>query len=164
MGTRHHIAAGGGIVLLAAAFAAGLAPASQTPGAPVGVFNARGTSDPFQIRDKATGLKITARQPVDAAIVGAELPPGGETGWHLHPADSIVVVKPDAPPLTMLTQRRGRCVKRTFQPGQAFVHPARPHNFVNYDTARPLGFGVCYIVPVGAILLTPSPAPAGCSR
>ena len=54
----------------------------------------------------------------------------------------------------MVTQRRHRrCVERTYQPGQAFVHPAGPHNFRN-DTDATLKFGVAYFVPVGATLLT----------
>ena len=62
----------------------------------------------------------------------------------------------------MQTTRRGRCIERTFKPGDAFVHPAGPHNFRNSSTQKTLNFGVAYFVPVGATLLTPAPAPAAC--
>ena len=62
----------------------------------------------------------------------------------------------------METTRRGRCVERTFNAGEAFVHPAGPHNFRNSSTATPLNFGVAYFVPVGATLLTPATAPSAC--
>ena len=62
----------------------------------------------------------------------------------------------------MVTAEHGRCVTRTYQPGQAFVHPAGPHNFRN-DTSGTLRFGVAYFVPVGATLLTPATAPKACA-
>ena len=127
-----------------------------------GLFNARGTIEPFHIHDHASHVKLKAGAPVDVAIVAAQLDPSGQTGWHTHPAESIVSVQPGGAPLTMVTQERRRCVTRTYQPGQAFVHPAGPHNFRN-DTSATLKFGVAYFVPVGATLLTPATAPKACA-
>ena len=127
-----------------------------------GLFNARGTIQPFHIHDHASHLHLKAGAPVDVAIVGAQLDPAGQTGWHTHPADSIVSVQPNSAALTMVTREHRRCVTRTYQPGQAFVHPAGPHNFRN-DTGSTLRFGVAYFVPVGATLLTTAPAPKACA-
>jgi hypothetical protein len=128
------------------------------------IVNSRGTIEPFKIRDYRTGLKIKTRKPIDVAIVAAQLDPGGQTGWHTHPADSIVTVQPGSPALRMISvDRRGHCRIDTFGPGEAFVHPAGPHNFVNLDTTRSLTFGVAYFVPVGATLLTNVGTPASCA-
>ena len=164
MKRARRVAVTAALVGLAAAVLSGIALAIH--GGPLhGLFNARGTIEPFRIHDHNTKLKIRANKPIDVAIVGAELIPGGQTGWHTHPADSIVSVKPGPgePTLKMVTHHHGRCVEQTFGPGRAFVHPAGPHNFVNTDTAKPLSFGVAYFVPVGATLLTAVPAPAGCA-
>jgi hypothetical protein len=147
--------------LLAGAGATGAAFA--THGGLHGLFNARGTIDQLDVRDEHTGLKIRAREPLDVAIVGAQLDPLGQTGWHVHPADSIVSVAPGGPALTMVEARDGRCVERTFRPGESFEHPAGPHNFINTDSTAPLSFGVAYFTPVGATLLTPVTAPDPCA-
>ena len=149
-----------GVALLGAAGAAGVALA--THGGLHGLFNARGTIDRLDIRGEQTGLKIRAREPIDDAIVGAQLDPGGQSGWHTHPERSIVSVAPGGPALKMVEYRHGRCVERTFQPGESFEHPRGAHNFINTDATAPLNFGVCYFVPVGAPLLTPAAPPEAC--
>lgn len=161
MSTRRRIAATVAVALLAAAGVAGVALA--THGGLHGLFNARGTIDRLDIRDDQTGLKIRARDPLDVAIVGAQLDPGADTKWHVHPSDSIVSVAPGGPALEMVEYRHGRCIERTFQPGESFEHPAGPHNFINTDRTAPLNFGVAYFVPVGATLLTPVAAPEPCA-
>jgi hypothetical protein len=162
MSTRRRISTTAGLVLCSALAVYGVAFADH--GGLHGLFNARGTAEPFHIHDHASHLHIKAGRPVDVAIVGARLDPGGRTGWHTHPADSIVSLPPGAPDLKMVTQDRGRCVETTFHAGQAFVHPAGPHDFVNTDATNPLTFGVAYFVPVGSVLLTPASPPSGCAE
>jgi hypothetical protein len=157
---RYRIA-GVGIAILAVAILTGGALA--THGGLHGLFNSRATIEPFKIRDNATGLRIKARKPIDIAVVGAQLDPGAQTGWHIHPADSIVTVRPGGPALRMISVWRGRCVQETFQAGEAFVHPGGPHNFVNTSSSEPLTFGVAYFVPVNSTLLTNVEPPAACT-
>lgn len=95
MNRSPRIAAAAGSVLLAASLLSGLALADH--GGLHGLFNARGTLDELKIRDRATKLKITSHEPLDVAIVGARLDPGAQTGWHTHPADSLVSVQPGGP-------------------------------------------------------------------
>jgi hypothetical protein len=111
-----------------------------------------------------------ARRPTDVAVVQATLKPGGFTGWHRHPGDSIVVVKTGA--VTMYepgrghrrdhdeaTGWRGRCSVETFAAGSVFEHPGSEHNFVN-ETSVDTEFYVVYLVPAGATpLLTDVPTP-----
>ena len=95
--------------------------------------------------------------------MAAQLHADGQTGWHTHPTESIVSVQAGAPNLIMRRERHGRCVERTFAAGEAFVHPAGPHNIVNSSTDTALNFGVAYFDPVDALLLTNVPAPKACS-
>jgi hypothetical protein len=161
---RKRIAFAGALASFAAVAVLVSGAALAAHGGVHGLFNSRGTIEPFKIRDYKTGLKIKARKPIDVAVVAAQLDPGGQTGWHTHPADSIVTVQPGGPALRMISvDRRGHCRIDTFGPGEAFVHPAGPHNFINLDTARPLNFGVAYFVPVGSTLLTNVGTPAPCA-
>jgi hypothetical protein len=159
MNTRRRIAATVAVALLGAAGAAGFALA--THGGLHGLFNARGSIERLDIRGEQVGLKIRAREPLDVAIVGAQLDAFARTGWHTRPERSIVSVAPGGPALKMVEHRYGRCIERTFQPGEAFEHPKGPHDFINTG-ATPLNFGVAYFVPVGATLLTPVAPPERC--
>ena len=49
-----------------------------------------------QIHDHGMHFKLKAKRPIDVAVVGARLDPSGETGWHMHPAKSLVTVQPGA--------------------------------------------------------------------
>jgi hypothetical protein len=162
MSTRRRITTTAGLVLFSALALYGIALGDH--GGLHGLFNARGTAERLHIHDHASHVHINARKPIDVAIVGARLDPGAQTGWHTHPSDSIVSLPPGAPDLKMVVQEGRRCVERTFHQGQAFVHPAGPHNFVNTDAANPLTFGVAYFVPVGSVLLTPATPPSRCAQ
>ena len=95
----------------------------------------------------------------DLAAVRATLAPAGSTGWHSHPLPSLVVVKSGS--LTMREAKGGQCTTRTFSAGQAFIHPAGPHNFVNAGSDQ-LEFLVTYFAPPSAPLLIDASAPTEC--
>jgi hypothetical protein len=134
---------------------------------------ARGAAGEFRIHEKGTRLRMDARKPTDLALVKATLAPGGSTGWHGHPGPSMVVVKSGT--VTMYEpahdheadeddddDRRRGCAVQSFGPGQAFVHPASVHNFVNESSAT-AEFYVAYFVPAGAApLLRDEPVPPQC--
>jgi hypothetical protein len=157
MRKRHWITIVTGLVIVAGAIA------GATQSAAIPLFNSRGTIEPFTIHDHGMHFKLKAGRPIDVAVVGARLDPSGETGWHMHPAQSLVTVQPGSPNLRMVYVEDGECVSETFQAGTGFVHPAAPHNFVNTSSTAPLNFGVAYFAPVGATLLTNVPAPPECS-
>jgi len=135
---------------------------------------ARGGAGEFQIHEKSMRLRMDARRATDVALVRATLEPGGSTGWHGHPGPSIVIVKSGI--VTMYEpahdeqgdeddrarhDRQG-CAVQTFGPGQAFVHPASVHNFVNSGQDL-VEFYVAYLVPAGAApLLSDEPPAPGC--
>jgi hypothetical protein len=157
MKKRHLIGIIGALVLVAGTIV------GATQSAAIPLFNSRGTIQPFEIHDHGMHFKIKAGRPIDVAVVGARLDPGGETGWHMHPAKSLVTVQPGSPNLRMVFVENGECVSQTFSAGQGFVHPAGPHNFVNTSGTAPLTFGVAYFAPVGSTLLTNVAPPPECS-
>jgi hypothetical protein len=135
---------------------------------------ARGAAGEFRIHQKSMHLRMDARKATDVALVKATLAPGGSTGWHGHPGPSIVVVKSGT--LTMYEpahdhktdaddddDRSRECTVQSFGPGQAFVHPASVHNFVN-ESPGTAEFYVAYFVPAGAApLLRDEPVPPECA-
>jgi hypothetical protein len=128
---------------------------------------ARGAAGEFRIHEKSMRLRMDATRATDVALVRATLEPGGSTGWHGHPGPSIVIVKSGI--VTMYEPAhdeddRGRhdrqgCAVQSFGPGQAFVHPASVHNFVNSGQGL-VEFYVVYLVPEGAAPLLRDEPPA----
>lgn len=156
----------GGLVLLLAGVAIATPPSGFTAR-----LLARGAGGEFTIRDKALDFKLRAEKPTDIALVEASLTPGGYTGWHGHPGPSLVVVKSGT--LTMYQPRRrdddhdddavaqSKCLVKTFNAGQAFVHPSTVHNFVNEGSGT-LEFYIAYFAPPAAPLLRDEAAPPEC--
>jgi hypothetical protein len=159
-----------------AAPAAGIAMATPPQGLRSELL-VRGGADELHIHDRSLGLHLDAEDPTDVAVVKATIDPGGYTGWHQHPDESIVIVKTGT--LTMLEPssrhasgaydagaavRVGRrCSVQEFGPGTVFRHPDSVHNFAN-NTSAPVEFYVVYLAPAGAALLNDVPtAPRECS-
>jgi hypothetical protein len=154
-----------------APFAVGVALATPPSGLTSQLL-ARGAAGEFRIHEKSMRLRMDAGKPTDVALVQATLAPGGSTGWHGHPGPSMVVVKSGT--VTMYApahdheaddddDRRRGCAVQSFGPGQAFVHPASVHNFVN-ESSAPAEFYVAYFVPAGAApLLRDEPVPPECA-
>ena len=89
--------------------------ATATHGGLHGLFNSRGTINELKIHDRDGKLKLSANGPLDVAVVGAQLDPHAQTGWHQHPADSIVTVRPGGPALKMVELPR-RPLRRAHLP------------------------------------------------
>ena len=111
------------------------------------------------IRDRSIDFKLTARQPTDIAFVKATIIAGGQTGWHMHPGPSVVIVQPGT--LTMRSPHRRHCMEQEFAAGEVFEHPKGVHNFIAGSGG--VEFYVSYFVPAGSTpLLTPAAPPAEC--
>ena len=152
------------LTIAAAALLTVLVPAAALATPPSGLTSqllARGAAGEFRIVDKDAGLQLKAKKSTDIALVNATLAPGGFTGWHAHPGESIVVVKSGT--LTMYEPDHKGCSVESFGSGQAFAHPADVHNFVN-NGQDVVEFYVTYFVPAGAApLLIDADEPAECS-
>jgi hypothetical protein len=125
---------------------------------------ARGSLGEFHVQDRGAGLRLSADEPTDLALVSATLAEGGETGWHEHAAWSLVVVKAGTMKLVQPRQGgRGGCREETYSSGMAFAHTSGVHNFVNASDTEKVEFFVTYFLPE-ADVPTPvaAPAPWGC--
>ena len=119
---------------------------------------ARGTiADGFKIH--VDGIKINVAGPVDVALAHLTFPPGGTTGWHAHPGVTLVAVKRG----TVTRILANGCTRESFQAGQGFVEQPNAVHMVRNEGTMPAETIVTFIVPVGAKVLTPEPAPAGCN-
>jgi hypothetical protein len=149
-----------------------LATPPDPPDAVTSTLLSRGAAGEFRVHDEAAGIKLSARQATDVAIVNAKLKSGGSIGWHEHRGPSIVIVKSGS--LTMYEpghhghghHRGGRhgCRATTFAKGEAFVHPSHAHNFTN-ESGDVADFDLVYFVPAGAspAPIDVTPAPKGCT-
>ncbi len=151
-----------------------LATPPDPPGSLTSTLLSRGAAGEFRIHDRDTGIRLSASQATDVAIVSAKLKIGGSSGWHAHNGPSIVIVKSGA--LTMEEPAHGHhghghhrggrhgCRATTFEKGEAFVHPSHVHNFRN-DSGEVADFDLVYFVPAGAspAPIDVTPAPKGCA-
>lgn len=121
----------------------------------------RSVAGEFRLADRDMRFSLRAGEPTDIALVRATLDPGGKTGWHTHPGQSMVLVEKGV--MTTQEAHHRKCVTETVPAGQGFEHPEGPHNFIN-DGPEQLVFYVAYFVPAGATpLLIDAPAPHACA-
>jgi quercetin dioxygenase-like cupin family protein len=152
--------------LVATACAAALTAAVVTSGSaaakgPVGLTSvtlARAAAGSFLVSDPEMRFVLGAGKPTDIVLVRAELGLGGSTDWHVHDAESMVLVTQGT--MTVQVARHGRCVTETVPAGRAIEHPDGPHNFLNNGT-EPAVFHITYFVPAGG---SPAPIPSAPPR
>lgn len=122
---------------------------------------ARGEAGEFSVRNEKTGFLAKAEKSTDVAFVRATLAPRESTKWHEHAGDSFVVVHSGRLRMVEPDHRDHEgCMRETFRAGEAFAHPAGPHDFQNPDD-EPAVFYIVYFVPEGA---SPAPIPVDAPR
>ncbi len=100
------------------------------------------------VNEQNSKLQLNFKDAVDVAVVKATLAAGGQTGWHRHPMDSVVVVTAGSLTVSMPDPSGKRCLSTAYAAGQAFEHTKDVHNFV--AGAGGAEFYVLYMAPVGA--------------
>ncbi|WP_026422606.1 cupin domain-containing protein [Actinokineospora inagensis] len=138
------------LAALAAALFLVAAPAAATaPPAPTAEILGQGTTtDPYLL------VSWQKRQFVARKVT---IPPGGETPWHYHVGEQVVVQ------IQGVVERLDRnCKVRTYRAGDAYIEPAgstEVHKGVNRGT-EPVVFYVTDLLPEGAPFAVTVPAPA----
>ena len=127
----------------------------------VSVPLARGAAGTFRILEPRNGLLMNVSRSTDIALVQVTLLAGRVLEWHGHAGPSLLIMKSGT--MKMVEPSRGRwvdytrgaygCTSEDFEAGEAFVHPAQAHKFVN-ETGTDAVFYIAYLVPAGV-----SPAP-----
>jgi mannose-6-phosphate isomerase-like protein (cupin superfamily) len=117
---------------------------------------------PAALATPASGLTvITERTPLgqfDYVVQFITIAPGGTTGWHTHPAGTLVSVMRGTG-----TLYQADCSFQSFgRFSRFFQHPTEVHTFRNEGTV-PLEIIAIYPhLPAGAPIRIDQPAPAGC--
>jgi quercetin dioxygenase-like cupin family protein len=158
--TRKPLLAIGALLTVGLLFVAALAGSARSapPVTVTPVPLARGTiADAFRIH--IDGIKMKVAGPVDVAVADLTFPPGGTTGWHAHPGVTLVTVKRG----TVTRILADGCTRESFHAGQGFVEKPNAVHMVRNEGTVPAETIVTFIVPVGAPVLAPEPAPVGCN-
>jgi quercetin dioxygenase-like cupin family protein len=76
-----------------------------------------------KVRAGGDGISLKTDGPKDLLTARITLEPGGSFGWHSHPGPVLVAVTKGT--FTLYQVENGRCKKRKFGPGDAFVESGR---------------------------------------
>ncbi len=104
-------------------------------------------------------VRIKHRGPTEIVTQRLTVPAGNPgSGWHSHPGPHLVsIVSGES------TIYEADCSRRTYRAGEAFlVRAGQVHLARNEGTAEQVQL-VTHIVPPGAMLLVPEPAPPRCT-
>lgn len=161
MKARITIALGGLAVLAAVVVAGALAtPPSGLQSQLLARFTA--PDGALTVTEGSNKLQLNFKENLDLAVVKATLQASGQTGWHRHPMDSIVVVTSGSMTVSMPDPSGTQCSSEQYGAGEAFLHVEDVHNFVAGSAGAE--FYVLYLAPVGAGLADFGPAaPEACS-
>ena len=125
-------------VLLGLIALVGVASAVATPGSGVSVteLGRARIAEPFTIETKG---------PSDLIFIHGRVDPGGDTGWHSHPAPEIAIVK--AGTLTYYDANDKDCTPHAIAAGQGhFESPGRIHITRN-EGSVPVEVYAAFVVP-----------------
>lgn len=122
---------------------------TATPPAPIAEVLGRGkTSEPYLLYSRAEREFVARR---------VTIPPGGETSWHYHVGEQVVVQVSGT-----VERIDEKCGTHTYHAGDAYIEPAgarKVHKGVNRGS-EPVVFYVTDMVPTDAPFGVTVPAPA----
>jgi quercetin dioxygenase-like cupin family protein len=138
--------------VLGAAVYVGIALATPPSGL-VNILLARGT-------DASEGT-LPIQMGTDVVMSQITVDPSGSSGWHSHPGGAIIVVKQGTP--TLYRAIGGRCVRRTYGVGDAFIErPGEVDDVLNEGAAPYVLYVTFPRVPPGGSARIDEPDPGTC--
>jgi quercetin dioxygenase-like cupin family protein len=85
---------------------------------------------------------------LDVVVAQNTVPPGGSSGWHMHPGGAIVVIAQGQ--ITTYESVGQHCIVTTYTAGQAFTERAnKPLIAVNQGSTVTISYATFPNVPVG---------------
>lgn len=150
--TIQFAAAACGSMLLASAFLASPAPATQGSGfAPSPIVNGHfGTLDVNTANEKTGhwGLLLKSKDDTDVGADRLSIQPGGVSGWHAHPAPVFVTVTQGS--VVWYDGSNPLCTAHTYNTGESFIEgPYRIHDVRNASASASAEFIAVVIKPAG---------------
>jgi quercetin dioxygenase-like cupin family protein len=107
----------------------------------------------------ASSTSITAGAERDVFVQHQSYAPGGHSGWHSHPGETVIYVESGT--LSFYTED---CVRQTFNAGQGVVEPEDVVQLARNEGTVPLVLRVVYFdVPVGGSPRIDEPEPSTCT-
>ena len=105
-------------------------------------------------------VQLVANDPSDVYVVKNTVAPGGDSGWHLHPGPSLVLVSTGM--ATVYDGGDPSCTPVRYPAGTGFSDPAGRVHLVRNESGVPLETVAFQIVPGGASRRIDAPSPGFC--
>jgi quercetin dioxygenase-like cupin family protein len=115
----------------------------------------------FMNNDKLWFSMLKTKGKSDAYVLDNVWQPGGYTGWHTHPAWTLIIVKSGA--ITQYEADDPSCTPHVYTAGMVFVDPGGNHvHNVRNEGDVPAEVLAVRLVPSGQKGLIDAPAPGNC--
>jgi quercetin dioxygenase-like cupin family protein len=107
---------------------------------------ARGNLGAFHLQSKwgKYSIELKTHDDTDVEVRSVVAAPGSFSGWHTHPAPTLLVIKTGA--LTVYDATDSDCKATVHSAGTAFFEGTTPHNVRNEGTAA-VEYGTLFFVP-----------------
>jgi hypothetical protein len=139
------------LLLIAVGVAAGLvtwASPVTPPGGVMPTLLARGTYEPFKVKDDVgLGFQAKTREPVDLVVRRHDYVPHSATGWHTHPGPVFITVTQGT--LTFYEYDDPTCTPTIVTAPGTYVDTGHGHIGRN-ETGEPAQDMTVIVAPVGA--------------
>lgn len=150
-----------GAAIVACTFAA--TSVAATPGngfAPTPVSNGHyGELDVKAEKVDKWDLLLKTKDDTDVAVDKLTVQPGGQSGWHAHPAPIFVTVVTGS---IEWTDGNAICGTTTYSAGQSFIEPAYRSHLVRNTTASVAEYYAVRVAPTGVPVRIDRDEPASC--
>ncbi|HEX9582680.1 MAG TPA: hypothetical protein VF970_16365 [Gemmatimonadales bacterium] len=104
--------------------------------------------------------KLKTHANTDIVVNNNTMTAGGTSGWHTHPAITIVAIKTGA--LTLYDGGDPLCQPKVFTAGQVFVESGSHVHVARNEGSVLAEWYTTYIVPAGGATRIDAPAPGNC--
>jgi quercetin dioxygenase-like cupin family protein len=114
-----------------------------------------------EVRAGGNGISLKTDGAKDVLTVRVTVAPGGTFGWHSHPGPVIVSVTKGAFALHQV--ENGRCKRREFGAGDAFVEPGARVHLGQNEGSKPVRLYATFLARTGTTEFTQGePVPDQC--
>lgn len=155
---------GGTAVTAALVASAIIVPALATPGSgftPSSISNGHyGALDVKADKGEKWDMYLRTKDDTDVAADRLTVAPGGQSGWHSHPAPIFVTVLSGQ--IEWYNGADPLCTSQTYHAGEAFIEPANRVHLVRNMTGASAEFVAIRVAPTGIGVRIDASKPTNC--